>query len=79
MKKLATSQDEYIRTAIRLPPDLHASVRVAAKAAGRTMNAELIYRVSSAEEVASFKQLVRQNDELRAMMREMLDQIELLK
>lgn len=79
MTKLATKQDEYIRTAIRLPPDLHASVRAAAKAAGRTMNAELIHRVASAEEVASFKQLVRQNDELRAMMREMLDQIELLK
>ena len=79
MKKLASPQDEYIRTAMRLPPDLHKAVKEAARVAGHTMNAEIIARVAAAEEHASFKLLVRQSDELRRLMVEMLERIELLK
>jgi hypothetical protein len=52
---------------------------MAAKAAGHTMNAEIIARVAAAEEQASLKDLMQQNTELKAMMREILDAIELLK
>jgi TRAP-type mannitol/chloroaromatic compound transport system substrate-binding protein len=79
MKKLAAPQDDYIRTAMRLPRDLHAEVRKAAKAAGHTMNAEIIARVAAAEDRPSLKDLMQQNAELKAMMREILDAIELLK
>lgn len=79
MKKLATSQDDYIRTAMRLPRDLHAEVRKAAQAAGHTMNAEIIARVAAANEIASFKVVMRQNEELKLLMREMLDRLDMLK
>lgn len=39
------AQDEYIKTALRLPRDLHASVQEAAERAGRSMNAEIIQRL----------------------------------
>ena len=38
-------QDDYIKTALRLPSDLHARIQVAAENAGRSMNAELIHRL----------------------------------
>ncbi len=79
MKKLASPQDEYVRTALRLPPGLHRQVKEAARQAGHTMNAEIIARLAAAEEHASFKLLVKQNAELKNLMREMLDAIELLK
>jgi hypothetical protein len=79
MKKLATSQDEYHRTALRLPRDLHQQVLRAAEAAGRTMNAELLARIAGADEVTANKELVRQNAELKAMLREIMEAIELLK
>lgn len=79
MKKLASPQDEYVRTALRLPPDLHEAVKAAAKGAGHTMNAEIIARIAAAEENASFKAVLKQNEELRRLMLEMLERIELLK
>lgn len=39
-------QDEYIRTALRLPPELHQRIHQAADKAGRSFNAELIARIS---------------------------------
>lgn len=42
--RMAT-QDEYIKTALRLPRDLHTAVQEAAERAGRSMNAEIIRRL----------------------------------
>lgn len=64
---------------MRLPPELHRQVKAAAKAAGHTMNAEILARVAAAEEQASFRLLVRQNEELRRLMLELMERIELLK
>ena len=75
----ANPQDDYIRTALRLPRDLHGQVKSAAKGAGRTMNAEIIARLAAAEERTNFETLIKQNEDLKQMMREMLDAIELLK
>lgn len=79
MKKLAAPESEYIKTSLRMPPQLRDDVIAAAKRNGRTMNAEILARVTDAEDRATFKQLVRQNEELRRLMTEMLDRIELLK
>lgn len=40
-----TNQDEYIKTALRLPRALHAAVQDAAERAGRSMNAEIVARL----------------------------------
>lgn len=42
--KQATQKD-FVKTAVRLPPELHRSLRQAALEAERTLNAELIHRL----------------------------------
>lgn len=79
MRKLEGPEADYIKTSLRLPPEVRQSVQAAAKANGRTMNQEIVARILEGEDRATFKQLIKQNDELRALMREMLEQIELLK
>lgn len=39
------TQDDYIRTALRVPPDLHAQLHEAAKGNNRTFNAEIVARL----------------------------------
>lgn len=39
------TQDDYIRTALRVPPDLHAQIHNAAKGNNRTFNAEIVARL----------------------------------
>lgn len=39
-------QDDYVRTSIRVPPDLYEQVRAAATQAGRSINEELVARVA---------------------------------
>ena len=39
------SQDDYVRTALRVPPDLHKALHEAADAAGHSFNAEIIGRL----------------------------------
>lgn len=39
------AQDDYIRTALRVPPDLHKEIHKAADKAGRSFNAEIIGRL----------------------------------
>lgn len=41
------TQDDYIRTALRVPPDLHAQIHEAAKGNNRTFNAEIVARLQS--------------------------------
>ena len=41
------TQDDYIRTALRVPPDLHAQIHEAAKANTRTFNAEIMARLQA--------------------------------
>jgi hypothetical protein len=79
MKKLASQQHDYIKTSLRLPRDLHEKVHASAREHGRGFNDELIARIAGADEVQSFKLLRRENAELRKMVREVLDNLELLK
>lgn len=39
------TQDDYIRTALRVPPGLHAQIHAAARASNRTFNAEIVDRL----------------------------------
>lgn len=41
------TQDDYIRTALRVPPDLHAQLHEAAKVNNRTFNAEIVARLQA--------------------------------
>jgi len=40
-------QEDYVKTALRVPPDVHQAVHAAAKTAERTFNAEIIHRLRS--------------------------------
>lgn len=55
------AQDDYIRTALRVPPDLHKRIHEAADKAGRSFNAELIDRLSSTFDQESTVKLLRGN------------------
>lgn len=39
------TQDDYIRTALRVPPELHAQIHESAKVNNRTFNAEIVARL----------------------------------
>ncbi|WP_278535681.1 hypothetical protein [Delftia acidovorans] len=41
------SQKDYIKTALRLPPDLHAALHEAALTSERTYNGEILARLRS--------------------------------
>lgn len=41
------TQDDFVKTALRLPRDLHAKIQAAAISAGRSMNAEMIGRLQA--------------------------------
>lgn len=45
------TQDEFIRTQIRIPPDLHSQIKKAQETSGRSFNAEIVSRLE-----VSFKQ-----------------------
>lgn len=40
-------QDDYIRTALRLPPDMHKALHESADASGKSFNAEIIARLQA--------------------------------
>lgn len=44
------TQDDYIRTALRVPPTLHSQIHEAAKINNRTFNAEIIARLQQSFE-----------------------------
>lgn len=44
---MARQQDDFIRTALRVPPDLHALIHAAAEENGRTFNSEIVERLKA--------------------------------
>ncbi|ATA55197.1 hypothetical protein CKY39_19750 [Variovorax boronicumulans] len=60
---MATSidQKDFVKTALRLPPDLHAAVHEAAQKSGRSYNAELVDRVGKSFENDLTVKLLRGN------------------
>ncbi len=45
------TQDDYIRTALRVPPELHAKIHESAKENNRTFNAEIVARLEGSFQV----------------------------
>jgi hypothetical protein len=54
------TQDDYIKTALRLPRHLHADATITAEAAGRSLNAELIHRISQSADQGHLRRVIEQ-------------------
>lgn len=53
---MAANQATYIRTALRIPPDLHKIVHDSAKAQDRTFNGQLLAMLKEAAQAQQQKQ-----------------------
>lgn len=53
------NQDDYIRTALRVPPDLHKRIHEEAAQANRTFNAEIVARLQASFDSAGNTEEVR--------------------
>jgi len=70
-------QDDYIKTALRLPPDLHAEIKSAAEYHGRSMNAEIIARLAAATAgPVTLDTLVAQQLRTQEMVQQIIDAME---
>jgi hypothetical protein len=70
-------QDDYFRTQIRFPPELHAKLKEAQKDSKRSFNAEIITRLEASFEPSGEDLLAQLPAELSALIRLLL--IELVK
>lgn len=68
-------QDDYIKTALRLPRDLHAEIKDAAEYHGRSMNAEIIARLESSG--VTLADIAQQNTKTQEMIQQIIDAISL--
>lgn len=63
------AQSEYVQSAVRMPKSLRSELQEAAMRNGRTMNAEILARLQA----SPLEDIKRQNDDLKKMLREVLD------
>lgn len=73
------AKDKIVTTTWRIPADLHAELKKIADHDGTSIHSVGIERLRSASIVARLDKLDADMAALKQMMREMLDQIELLK
>jgi hypothetical protein len=66
-------QDDYVKSALRLPRDLHAELAAAAEYNGRGLNAEIVDRLRMAPLIHLLQALAKENAEMKAMIKEMHD------
>jgi hypothetical protein len=70
-------QDDFVKTALRIPRDLHSQIQEAAAASGRSMNAEMIGRLQADVEdgalLAILDRLRESDDELLATTKKQRD------
>lgn len=66
-------QDDYIKSSLRIPRTLHAELMAAADFNGRGLNAEIMDRLRAAPVAEMLRTLLRENAEMKAMIREMHD------
>lgn len=64
-----TTQSDYIKTALRLPSPLHANLALEAERNFRSLNAEIIYRLTE----DPLEMLRKQNEEIIALLRSIRD------
>lgn len=68
-------QDDIIKTAIRLPRDLHADIISSAAYHGRTMNAEMIARLSNQQHATTLADIANQNIRTQEMIQVIIDSL----
>lgn len=71
--KIPIKQEALTRTTLRLPGSLYAELQAAAEHNGRSLNAEVIARLQAASVSGQFEKLSRENAEIKALVRELLD------
>lgn len=70
------SQDDYVKTALRLPPDLHTELKAAADLNQRSLNAEILARLTATPGVTTaLLHLSRQQTEMQESVREILERL----
>lgn len=67
------SQEAYVQSAVRLPPDLHAELKDSAERNGRSMNAEIIARLQAIPIDDQLNKLARDQAEIKTLAREILE------
>ena len=67
-----STQSEYVKTALRLPPDLHAELKDSAEKNGRTMNAEIIARLQQMPVNVQLDNLANDQRQLVTIAKEIL-------
>ncbi|MBY0240311.1 MAG: Arc family DNA-binding protein [Burkholderiaceae bacterium] len=67
------TQQDYVKTALRIPRDLHEQIVDAAERNGRSMNAEILARLQAEPVSDLLHKLSRDVAEIRAVDREILD------
>lgn len=67
-------QDDFIKTAIRLPRDLHAAILDSAAQHGRSMNAEMLARLANQSGV-TLSDIAAQNVHTQEMVQMIIDTI----
>ncbi len=66
-----TTQDDYIKTSLRIPRELHTKLVEIAEYNGRTLNAEIIDRLQAAPVYDLLRILARDSSETKALVKEM--------
>jgi len=66
-----TKQQDYVKTALRIPASLHEELRQAAEQNCHSLNAEMLSRLNT----KPLDEIKRQNDELKRLIREILSHI----
>lgn len=65
-----------IKTAMRIPADLHADLQDAAIRADHSMNAEIISRLTAAAGGASLSAILEQNEQIMAELKKTQDMVQ---
>lgn len=66
-----TTQSDYIKTALRLPPDLHAEILADAERHGHSMNTEILFRLRA----AAPGRLPAELSEIKAMLQRVIEAV----
>lgn len=64
-----TQQSGYVKTGIRVPPELHAEVHASAERNGRTFNSEILARLQK----SPLDDLMNEVAQLKAMIQQLID------
>jgi hypothetical protein len=73
MRKLEGPEADYVKTSLRLPPELKLEVKRTAETAGHSMNAELVARVAAKPIQDRLTVLEREVAEIKAILKELRD------